>query len=198
LVGDYNTLSSWALLKNLTVETTWPNRILLNVTSTAAQVEQAFYVNLNYRLRPDGTQFYALDRDPSLDLPLTVAYVGNLDNFYVPKMAEVPVCNSVFNVNSNDLRAAYAPGGCPSTTAPKGLTGAGECVGIYAPGDVDDHDLTAYAADIQETGFKLSQVTRIPPQPPGYVSHYNGEATLARRGNGHLHGPRSRYCSVYG
>ena len=40
-----------------------------NVSGTAEQAEQAeqaLYVGLNLRLRPDGSKFYAIDRDPSI------------------------------------------------------------------------------------------------------------------------------------
>ena len=36
-------------------------------SGTAAQVEQALFIGLNVRERPDGSHFYAVDADPSLD-----------------------------------------------------------------------------------------------------------------------------------
>ena len=177
LVDDYkNKLSSWALSENLTVDMTWPNRLLLNVSGTAAAVEQAFYVNLNYRLRPDGTQFYALDRDPSLNLATAVAYVGNLNNYYVPRFAGSGP--GTYNNGANDLGTAYAPTGC-SSVAPGGLTGTNQCVALIEFGPVDDNDLYLYAQLIHSP-FQTSQVSRppIPGLQPLNVSGSSLEATL--------------------
>jgi alpha-tubulin suppressor-like RCC1 family protein len=170
--ADYDKLNGWATSSNLTVEKTWLNRLVLNVTGTAAQVEQAFYVNLDYRLRPDGMQFYALDREPSLDLVTTVAKVGNLDNFFVPK----PAAPAQFNATANDLRRAYAPDGCPTDTAPDGLTGAGECVAIYAPTALSPADVDQYRQSIGLPPLGAAQLTYV--DLPGNTSASNTSGVL--------------------
>ena len=48
---DYQNLNptSWAKAKGLTIDKTYPNRMLLDVSGTAAQVEQALFIGLNLR-----------------------------------------------------------------------------------------------------------------------------------------------------
>jgi hypothetical protein len=119
-VGD------WANLNGLTVVKTFPN--MVSVSGTAAAIAQALYLNMNYYTRPDGTQFYAADREPSLDFDPTVDHISRLDNLFVSK----PLNGSGFSDGfpnpeganaylGRDLRNAYAA--CHLS-----LTGAGQAV----------------------------------------------------------------------
>jgi subtilase family serine protease len=67
----------WAQSHGLTVSS-YTNKVILGVTGTASAIEQAFNVSLNYRLRPDGSTFVALDREPSIDSYTTVLRVSGL------------------------------------------------------------------------------------------------------------------------
>ena len=55
------------------------------IIGTAAQVQQSLYVNLDYRLRPDGTLFVTPDRDPSLDLNVPILRVTGLGDYASPQ-----------------------------------------------------------------------------------------------------------------
>jgi hypothetical protein len=79
-VEDYDTLIDWAESKGLTVVGTYSNRLLLDLSGTAAAVERAFCVNLNYFELASGNQFYAPDREPSLDLSIPVTGITNLNS----------------------------------------------------------------------------------------------------------------------
>jgi len=85
---DYQNVQDWATSHGLTV-TTFANNLVAVVSGTAQAIEQALYVHLDYYSRPDGTQFYGPDRQPSLDPPtgstLPILYIGNLDNMFVPR-----------------------------------------------------------------------------------------------------------------
>jgi hypothetical protein len=66
------------------VRDTFQSRLLVGVRGTAALIERALCVHLNYYLRPDGSQFYAPDREPSVDCPVAINYISNLDDYLAP------------------------------------------------------------------------------------------------------------------
>ena len=83
--SDYQAVVAWAGAHGLTVTATYPNNLLLDVSGTATQVEQALFVNLVYRLRQDGSRFVAVDREPSLDLGVPILHISGLAEFVLPK-----------------------------------------------------------------------------------------------------------------
>jgi hypothetical protein len=125
--ADYNALVAWAQGRNLKAGT-YPNRLIIDVTGTVAQIEQAFYANVILATRPDGSQFYRLDRQPSLDLGVALLGVSGLDNYVEPQAfaGSAPIPGTF---QSSDLRGAYLGGaGSPCTT----LTGSGQSIGIFS------------------------------------------------------------------
>jgi hypothetical protein len=127
----YGRLTTWAQTRGLTTSS-FPNNMVLSAQGTAAAVEQALHLNLNYYLRPDGTQFYSLDRDPSLDLADSVLAIQGLDNFVLPKAAILPNGNLMgndFNVAYDGPAASVSSTSCGSQT---GLYGSGQSIGIFA------------------------------------------------------------------
>lgn len=133
--ADYQSVVDWANAHGLTVTKTYPNRLLVSVSGTAAQVEQALYIGLNLRRRPDGTSFYAADRDPSLDLSAKLLWISGLDNRVIATPGQGTGPGGRFN--SSDLRAAY--------TACTNLTGAGQSVGLFELDGFTAADIPAYA-----------------------------------------------------
>ena len=83
-VEDYQALLNWARASGFTQLTTYGNRLLVSAVGTAALVERVFCVTLNYYLRPDGSPFYAPDREPSVDCPVPVDYISNLTDYAAP------------------------------------------------------------------------------------------------------------------
>ncbi len=133
---DYQALIDWAGAHGLTVGATYSHRFTLHVGGTAAAVEQALHVDLNQALRPDRSTFYALDREPSIDVTATVSHILGLDNYLIQK----PLGGSGFDnsFTSSDLRNAYL-----SCT---GLDGKGQSVGIAIFGGYKHDDVTMYEA----------------------------------------------------
>ncbi len=63
---DYDAVINFAQENNLTVVGTSPNRLIVRVSGTAANVEAAFHVNLNVYQHPtENRTFYAPDREPT-------------------------------------------------------------------------------------------------------------------------------------
>ena len=167
-VGD------WARLQGLTVVKTFPNNLLVSVSGTAAAIAQALYLNMNYYTRPDGTQFYAPDREPSLDLSPTVSHISRLDNLFVSKPLNGsgyddlcghgnPTCPNPHPEGPNaylgkDLRNAYA-------SCHLSLTGAQQAVGLVTSDGFSIADLNAYASADLGVAFNSSQVTTVLTDP---------------------------------
>jgi Pro-kumamolisin, activation domain len=143
--ADYQGVIDWAKTHGLTVVVTYPNRLLVDVSGTAEQIEQALFVELTQRLRPDGSLFYAIDRDPSINLGAKLLWISGLENRVIAKPgagsggAGPP--SGAFN--SKDLRAAYA-----ACTA---LTGAGQTVGLFELDGFTAGDITAYECQLGGT-----------------------------------------------
>jgi len=136
--ADYQSVIDWAKAKHLSIVKTHSNRLMLDVSGTAADVEQAFTVKLEQAQRTDASTFYRPDREPSLDLKVAVKAITGLDNFERPKThgGSSPIGNYI----SKDLRTAYVPG--------TSLNGAGQSLGIlafdgYKPTDVASYQMQA-------------------------------------------------------
>lgn len=135
----YSQLVAWAQGRGFTNVGTFPNRLMISVVGTVAQIEAAFHANVILAKRPDGTQFYRLDRQPSIDLAVPVLGVSGLDNYVVPHhgAGTAPVGGQY---SSSDLRTAYL-----GDAACTGLTGAGQTIGIFSPGyGFDPNDVALY------------------------------------------------------
>jgi hypothetical protein len=153
---DYQALVRFAQSHGLALEKSYPNRLVLDVSGKTSDIEKAFYVSINDYQRPDGTLFFAPDREPSLDLETPVVYVSGLDN-EIPshprfrpgpkeawadgKTSSVPHLGGGSGTGGtfigSDYRNAYAPG--------VALTGSGQSVGlfegtVYWPADITDYE----------------------------------------------------------
>jgi subtilase family serine protease len=154
--NDYSALAAFAQANNLTVAGTYANRTLLDVSGSAADVENALHVRLLVYQHPTETRtFYAPDVDPSLDVAVPVLNIDGLDNYYLPRPClagtparprrgaradEDPVW---FQYMGPDFRAAYAPG--------VSLTGSGQTVALvefngYFLADIERYESAANIA----------------------------------------------------
>ncbi len=79
-VCDYNAVIAWAQSQGFTVVMTYSDRGLVDLSAPVSAINAAFHVTLNYYLRADGTQFYAPDVDPSIDLTVPVLAADGLDS----------------------------------------------------------------------------------------------------------------------
>lgn len=86
-VCDYNAVIAWAESQGFTVTMTYSDRSLVDLSGSVSAVNAAFHVTINYYLRPDGTQFFAPNVDPSIDLMVPVLWDDSLDNCAVPTPA---------------------------------------------------------------------------------------------------------------
>ena len=155
-VGD------WAKSYGLTVAKTFPN--MVSVSGTAAAIAQALYLNMNYYTRPDGTQFYAADREPSLDFDPAVDHISRLDNLFVSKALNGSGFNDGFfhteGFNAylgKDFRNAYA-------SCHLSLTGSQQAVGLVGNG-FSIADLNEYSQADLGKPVNVNQITAVITNP---------------------------------
>jgi hypothetical protein len=147
--ADYEALMAFARNNGLTVTGTHPNRTLLDVSGTAGQMERVFHVRLlNYRHPTEARNFFAPDREPSLDLEVRVLHIGGLDNCILPRPAGLklqtngPRATPLYGSGPGgtylgaDFRTAYAPGVT--------LRGNGQAVGLLELDGYYSNDIAQY------------------------------------------------------
>ena len=140
-VAAYQELQAWATAASLVVAQSYANRLLLDVQGTAAQIEQALSIGLVIRARPDGTQFYSLDREPAVTLdPLNPIFrISGLDDLQIATPGASPALTGSGPSHlfvSADLRAAYSS--CTTNT------GNGQKVGLFELDGFASSDVTGY------------------------------------------------------
>lgn len=141
--GDYQAVLNWAKSNHLRVERTYPNRLLVSLSGSAANVERAVHVSLEEALRADQSKFYRSDRDPSIQLSVPIGSITGLDNFERP--THYGGSSPVGSYISKDLRKAYADG--------SQLTGRDQTIGImafdgYLSGDIDNYRTDAHLSSL--------------------------------------------------
>ncbi|PWU04035.1 MAG: peptidase S53 [Terriglobia bacterium] len=157
---DYQALTEFLSSNGLTVTATHPNRTIVDVSGSVADIERVFHVRMNHYQHSTRGAFYAPDADPSLDFHLPIAAVSGLDNFVLPRPMSLHAgsleADSPLVTGSGpgglfiggDFRAAYAPD--------VSLTGAGQTVGLF---ELDGF----YASDVQ-ANFDRAGVSPVPVQ----------------------------------
>jgi len=162
---DYQAVIDFAKSKGLTVTGTHPNRVLLDVKGSVADIENALHVTMRVYQHPtQGRTFYAPDVEPSIDLAVPVLGISGLNNYTPPhpmnlrrlpiatRERAVPASGSGPNSTymGSDFRAAYVPG--------VSLTGAGQTVGLVEFDGYYASDITAYESQASLTGVTLQNV----------------------------------------
>ena len=151
--ADYDALVSFLEASGMTVTGTASNRMIVNVTGPAANIERAFHTTLSeYQHPTEDRTFYAPDREPTTDLPFALWHITGLDNFSIPRPASlVRVAEARGGQTGSgpggyflgsDIRAAYYGG-----TA---LNGAGQSVGLLEFAGYNIADVQNYFAQVKQ------------------------------------------------
>ena len=131
---DYQAVVNFAKANGFTVTDTPPNRMLVDINGTVAQIEKTFHVVMSvYRHPTENRTFFSPDREPSLDLSVPVSHIAGLNSFSIPRPAlkRAAVGKAIYgnagsgpggNYLGSDMRAAYYGSGP--------LTGEGQSVGL--------------------------------------------------------------------
>jgi hypothetical protein len=187
--GDYQALIAFARSNHLTVTGTHPNRTLLDVRGTVADIEKAFRVTMRQYPHPtEARTFYAPDTDPTLDFAVRVLSIRGLDNYVLPRPKNLrPVPNgegiapkggsgSGGSYMGNDFRAAYAPG--------VSLTGSGQVVGLvefegYYQSDITNYEGQAGYTNVILTNVLVDDATGIPDGNALKVAEVSADIEMA-------------------
>ena len=171
---DYQALVDFAGAHGLTVIGVHANRMVLDVSGAAADIERALHLSLNlYRHPVEDRLFYAPDAEPALDLAVPVLHISGLSDLTRPQPASlwaqpldaegggggIPQGGSGFlgTYVGNDFRAAY--------TADVAGTGLGQVLGLVEFDGYYPSDIAAYCA-----------MAKLPPVPLTnvYLDGYTG------------------------
>ena len=183
--ADYAAVKNFALTNGFKISGEHGNRLLLDVTAKAADVERAFHFHLKKFQHPtEAREFFAPDAEPTVDANLPVADIQGLSDYSrphpkshrtvipagaTPKNGSAP---NGYSYIGNDFRNAYVP----STM----LTGAGQSVGLFQFDGFYSNDIATYAqtAGGGRTNIIIQTVL---------TDSYNGVPTTgANSGNGEV------------
>ena len=163
---DYQAVVAFMESKGLTVTSRHPNRVVLDVSGSVADIERAFQVTIRTYRHPMGNRdFYAPDTEPSVDLAVPILQISGMDNYSLPHPANLKIkpagqpANPTPNSGSgpsgsyrgNDFRAAYIPG--------TSLTGSGQSVGLLEFDGYYSNDIAAYES---QAGLPSITLTNVP------------------------------------
>jgi hypothetical protein len=180
--ADYAAVARYAQTNGLAVVATHSNRLVLDVTGRAADVERAFHVRLNsYRHPKAHRNFFAPDAEPSVaDVP-AIMHISGLNNYSLPRPRLHPLSATVNgkvvsrsgsgpggSYMGNDFRAAYVPGTV--------LTGAGQSVGLLQFDGFHPGDITNYASAM---GLSNVPPVVVVPVDGGVSTPGDGEVEVA-------------------
>jgi len=149
---DYAAVIAFANTNGLRVTRKHPNRTMLDVAGSVADIEKAFHVKMYVHQHPvEARTFYAPDTEPSLDLAVPVLSIAGLDNYQLPRPAGLkaqpersqpvgPIPNAGSGPNGTyqgyDFRTAYLPD--------VSLTGSGQILGLLEFDGYYTNDINAY------------------------------------------------------
>jgi hypothetical protein len=160
--ADVDAVVQFAQGNGMTVTRITPNRMVVDVTASAASIEKAFHVKMGVYQHPtENRTFYAPDREPSADLSVRLWHVTGLDNFspphsllrFAPKgnvRTEQTGSGPGGQFLGSDMRTAYYGG-----TA---LTGAGQSIGLFGL-NFNLSDVEAYFSSIGQPFNPATVVT---------------------------------------
>lgn len=149
---DHDAVITFAGQSNLTVTKTRPNRLVIDLEATVSDIEDAFHLKMGVYQHPtENRTFYAPDREPTLNLDVSVLHISGLDNF------SLPVPSGVRSMNAKAASTGSAPGGLFSGKDMRAayygtgtLTGAGQSLGLVQFAGYEISDIQLYFKTLQQ------------------------------------------------
>ena len=156
--ADYRAVQDFAKRSGLTVEGLYPNRSMVDVAGTVADIRRVFHVRMNQYPHPEGGLYFSPDQEPSVASLIPLQHITGLSDFARRK---------------SKLRKGPANGPGPSKATAKAGTGpSGRFMGYdFRDAYVPDVPATLTGAGqtialVEFDGYYLSDITY-------YESHCN-------------------------
>jgi kumamolisin len=162
---DWDALVAFAKANGFQVHSGSRDAMDLRLIGTVASIERAFHVTMGVYQHPtEKRTFYAVDREPTVNLPFPLWHISGLDNYSIPhpmfvtksdyaKAHGIEPEKVVSDATTgsgpsqsflgSDMRAAYYQG-----TA---LTGSGQNIGLFEYLGYDIADLNTYYSNVGQT-----------------------------------------------
>jgi hypothetical protein len=168
---DYQAVADFATSHGLIVKRTHPNRTLLDVTGSVADIERAFHIKMQVYQHPvEARTFFAPDVEPSLDTKTLVLVISGLDDYVKPR----PQIRRSVASTQPTIRPLGGGGGGGGSGGGGGLGGSGSG-GTYMGYDFRN----AYAPGISQDGTGQSLgLFELSGYDPDDITQYEGEAGL--------------------
>jgi hypothetical protein len=157
---DYQAVVEFARTQGFTVNGSPANRLVVPISGTVDQIQNAFNVSMKVYQHPtESRAFFSPDREPSIPSNLPVSHIAGMDNFSIPQATvRRPQSNGAMRTTvegsgpggsylGRDMRAAYYGGNA--------LNGSGQTVAL-----------------VQFDGYNIGDVT----------ASFNGTATSSTNG----------------
>jgi subtilase family serine protease len=150
---NYDALRRFVTANGFTVVGGSRDAMDLQLMGSVADIETAFHLSMGiYHDAVQNRDFYAPDREPTVDLPFQLWHISGLDNYAVPRPALVRRPSSVKPLATtgscpsnafcgSDMRAAYYQGT---------LTGKGQNIGLLEYAGFDIADLDTYYRNVKQ------------------------------------------------
>lgn len=179
----YRALIKFAEARGFRVLETHANRIFVGLSGTVEQIENAFQLNLaTYQHPLELREFFAPDREPTVDPGLGILHISGLDDFVQSRPAGLSKLDGAVPSGGvpqggsgtgglyagRDFRAAYAPS--------VSLTGAGQFVGLFELDGYWPTDITTYLSSFGMTNVPTQTV--LLDEYSGAAGTNNGEVAL--------------------
>jgi hypothetical protein len=178
---EYRKVIGFAEQQGLKVFAKHPNRMLLDVTGSVADIEKTFHVRLNLYHHPtEARTFYSPDVEPTVDADVPILHIAGLDNYILPHPLDLRLKDNAASTTAEQAVTPYATGSGPggdftgkdfrAAYAP-GVTnqGAGQYIAVvdvggpYYPNDIYKYETNAgFSTNIVVTNILLSGWTGIP------------------------------------
>jgi hypothetical protein len=180
--ADYETVIGFARMNGLTVTGTHPDRTVVDVSGSVAEIERIFQVTMRtYRHPRENRNFFAPDVEPSIDLAVPILHISGLDNFILPRpvnlkmtpLSRAAAVKAAYGSGpsglymGNDFRTAYVPG--------VSLDGSGQSVGLFELDGYYTNDITTYETN---AGLPKIMLTNVLINFNGSAGNANSEVAL--------------------
>ena len=162
---DYDAVVQFAQQHGFTVYGGSRDGMEVQVKGPVSAIEAAFHLNMRtYQHPTEDRVFYAPDREPAVDLPLSLWHISGLDNYSIPHPRYVKKSDyaAAHGVSAEDVVVHATTGSGPSASflgsdmraayyGGTALTGAGQNLGLFEFQGTDLADLTTYFKNAKQT-----------------------------------------------